>query len=120
MFIMADDGSQNMFLYEPTFNTIKQVKNNVPAWKSKRRYNFGFKPLHGLVPVIIFGRKIVLRFNNGIWTVTQNNNYKTKIINVYIVCELDTWPRVLLLNLALKNCLFALHYNYDNSYFFDY
>ena len=34
-----DDGSQNMFVYQPTFTTMKQVNNNVSIWKSKWKYN---------------------------------------------------------------------------------
>ena len=37
----------------------------------------------------------------------EQNNYATKILNGYIVYDLDTWPKILLNNLKLKNCLFG-------------
>ena len=36
----------------------------------------------------------------------EKNNYLTKIVNVYIVCDLDAWPRNLTNNFKFKNCLF--------------
>ena len=37
----------------------------------------------------------------------EPNNYLTKIVNVYIVHDLDTWPRNPTNNFKLKNCLFG-------------
>ena len=37
----------------------------------------------------------------------QQNNYTTKIVNAYIVCDLDAWPNNPLNNFKLKNCLFC-------------
>ena len=34
----------------------------------------------------------------------EQNNYLTKIVNVYIVYELDTWPRNPTNNFKFKNC----------------
>ena len=77
-----------MFVFQPTFSIIKQVSNNIFAWKSKGIYNSERKPLQDLAPVIIYlGHKIVLQFNSSILPVTQNN-YKTKFANVYIVYDL--------------------------------
>ena len=35
----------------------------------------------------------------------EQNNYTAKIINDYIVYDLDGWPEILLNNFKLKNCL---------------
>ena len=35
------------------------------------------------------------------------NNYLTKNVNVYIVYDLDTWPRNPTYNFKFKNCLFG-------------
>ena len=35
----------------------------------------------------------------------EQNNYAAKIVNAYTVYELDTWPKILLNNFKLKNCL---------------
>ena len=36
----------------------------------------------------------------------EQNNYWSKLVNVYIVYELDAWPRYLTSNFKFKNCLF--------------
>ena len=37
--------------------------------------------------------------------VVEQNNYLVKIVNVYIVYDLDAWPKILLRDFTLKNCL---------------
>lgn len=86
-----------MFLYQPAFNNIniKHEDNeyNVPAWKSKGIYIFELRMLHDLAAIILcYGHKIILRFCNGVLTITQSN-YKTKIVNVCISYDLDVWPK---------------------------
>ena len=39
--------------------------------------------------------------------VVKQNNHKSKTVNVYIVYDLDYWPKAPLRNLTLKNCLFG-------------
>ena len=46
-----------------------------------------------------------MKFNRDPLVVEQNN-YTIKIVNAYIVFELDTWPNNSLRNFILKNCLF--------------
>ena len=36
----------------------------------------------------------------------EQNNYLTKIVNVFIVYDSDAWPRISLKKFTLKNCLF--------------
>ena len=31
----------------------------------------------------------------------------TKTVKAYIVCDLDNWPKIVLINFTLKNCLFG-------------
>ena len=38
----------------------------------------------------------------------EKNNYLTKIVNVYIVYDLNAWPKIPLRNVTLKNCLFGV------------
>ena len=37
----------------------------------------------------------------------EQNNYLIKIVNVHIVYDLGDWPKILLRNFTLKNCLFG-------------
>ena len=50
--------------------------------------------------------KIGIKFNN-ISLVIGQNNFTTKILNAYIVSDIDNWPKILLGNFTLKNCLFG-------------
>ena len=52
------------------------------------------------------GYKIRIQFNKSVLVIEQNN-YATKIVNAYIVYDLDKWPRILFNNFELKNCLFG-------------
>ena len=46
-----------------------------------------------------------MQFNNTPLVIEQNN-YTTKNVNVYIVYDLNNWPKIPLRNFRLKNCLF--------------
>ena len=52
------------------------------------------------------GYRTGIKFNNSVLVVEQNN-YASKIVNVYIVCDEDTWPKNPLNNFTLKKCLFG-------------
>ena len=45
----------------------------------------------------------------------EQNNYWTKVVDAYIVYDLDAWPKVLLDNFKLKNCLFGATSKLKNS-----
>ena len=47
-----------------------------------------------------------IKFDNSV-LVVEKNNYIRKIANIYIVYDLDTYPKNPLNNFALKNCLFG-------------
>ena len=50
--------------------------------------------------------RIGIKFDKEPLAVEQNN-YLTKIVNVYIVYDLDAWPKVMLRNFTLKKCFFG-------------
>ena len=45
----------------------------------------------------------------------EQNSYSTKIVNVYIVYDLDAWPRNPTNNFKFKNCLFGATIIVKNS-----
>ena len=49
--------------------------------------------------------RIGIKFDKDSLTVEQNN-YLTKIVNVYIGYDLEAWPKISLRNFTLKNYLF--------------
>ena len=48
-----------------------------------------------------FKKKIGIQFNNTPLVIEQNN-YKSKIKNIYVVYDLDNWPNILFRNFTLK------------------
>ena len=54
----------------------------------------------------LFEYKLRKKFNKDPLVVEQNN-YISKIVNAYIIYDLDTWPNNLLRKFTLKNCLFG-------------
>ena len=106
----SDDGS--LFVYQSTFNVL-ELKNDkgrkyIISWKSKGLYNSKLIALHGafLSNVKYFRNKIEIQFNNE-QNVIEHNDYKTKILTVYIVYDLDNWPKNPHRFFILKICLFG-------------
>ena len=58
--------------------------------------------------------RIRIKFNKDPLAVEQNN-YLTKIVNFYIVYDLDAWPRNPTNNFKFKNCLFRATRTLKNS-----
>ena len=53
-----------------------------------------------------FGNKIGIHLNNTPIVIEQIN-YARRVVNVYIVYDLDNWSKNLLRDLTLKICLFG-------------
>ena len=108
--IFGDDGSQSMFVYQSTFSTLQL---------QKERALIKFLVAHQKVCIILlifsniliflysikfFGYKIEIKFDKDPLVVEQNK-YATKIVNAYIVYELDALPKNSLHNFTLKKLL---------------
>ena len=61
-----DDGFQNMFVYQPTFNTLELKTDYVIGRKSKGLPESKLLPLHGafLPNIKYFGYKTEMQFDN--------------------------------------------------------
>ena len=46
----------------------------------------------------------------------EQNNYLTKIVNIYIFYDLDAWPKIPLINFTIKSCLFGEISIIENSH----
>ena len=96
-----------MFVYQRTFDTLELKKDKgtdyVLSWKSNGVYNSKLKPLYTAFShsIKISGYKMGIKFDKDRLAV-QQNNYLTKIANVYIVYELYNWPNVPFKNFTLK------------------
>ena len=110
--VFDDHGSQNMFVYQLILSMLQLQTNKdtdyVIIWKSKWLFTSTPSPLHiaSLNIIKLFECKMRVKFDKEPLTVEQKN-YATKILNTYIVYELDTWPKISLNKFTLKNCLFG-------------
>ena len=50
------------------------------------------------------GYKMGVKFDKDPFAIEQNN-YLTKIVNIYVVYDLEAWPKITLRNFTVKNCL---------------
>ena len=55
---------------------------------------------------MLSGYKMRVKFDKDPLAVEQNN-YLTKIVNAYIIYDLDARPKLLLRHFTLKSCLFG-------------
>ena len=101
-----------MFVYQSTFVSLElKVNKNteyIIDWKSKDLHKSKRLPLHGsfLPNRKYFMPKIAIQFNDTPLVVEQSN-YATKIVNAYIVYDLDDWRKISLGIFIIKNCLFG-------------
>ena len=111
IYFTSNNGSQNTFAYHPTLDASELKKdegtNDVLSWKLKGVYKSKLKPLY---PAFLYSIKrseyrIGIKFDKDPLTVEQDN-YLSKIVNVYIDYDLDAWPRNSTNNFKFKNCLF--------------
>ena len=120
VYFTSNDGSQNTFVYQPTLDALELKKDKgtdyVLSWKSKGVFNSKLKPLYTafLHSIKLSEYRIGTKFDKDLLAIEQNN-YLTKIVNVYIVCDLDAWPRNPTNNFKFKNCLFGATYVIKNS-----
>ena len=95
IYFTSDDGSQDMSVYLPKLDKLELKKDRgtdyVLSWKSKKVYTSKLKPLYTafLHSITLSGYKIGIKFDKDPLAV-EPNNYLTKIINGYIVYDLDT------------------------------
>ena len=107
IYFTSNDGSQNTFVYQPTLDRLELKKDKgiyyVLSWESKGVYNTKLKPLNtAFINSIKFvGYNMGLKFDKDPLDVEQNN-YLTKIVNVYIVYNLDARQKFRLEDLNQK------------------
>ena len=90
MYFIRSVGSQNAFAYQPTLGTLELKKDKGTGyfltWKSKGVYNSKLKLLYfaSLHSIKLSECKMGIKFDKNLLAVEQNN-YLTKIANIYIV-----------------------------------
>ena len=88
----------------------------VLSWKSKGVFNSKLKPLYTafLNSIKLHEYRIGIKFDKDPLAVEQKI-YLTKIVNVYIVYDLDAWPRNPTNNFKFKNYLIGENNAVKNS-----
>ena len=120
MYFTSNDGSQNTFVYQPTLDTLELKKDKgadyIHGWKSTGVHNSKLKPLYTafLNSIKLSAHKMGIQCDKDPLAVEQNN-YITKIVNVYIVYNLAAWPRNPTNNFKSKNFLFGVTYIVKNG-----
>ena len=110
IYFTSNDGFQNTFVYPPTLDTLELKKDKGTAyifsWKSKGVFNSKLKPLYTtfLNSIRLSEYRIGIKFEKDSLTVEQNN-YSTKIVNVFIVYDLGSCSKNPTNNFKFKNCL---------------
>ena len=100
------------FVYQPTLKALEIKKEKgtdyVHSWKPKGVYNSKLKSLYAafLNSIKLSEYRIGIKFDKEPSALEQND-YLTKIVNVYIVYHLHVWPRNSAYNFKFKNCLFG-------------
>ena len=88
-----------MFVYQPTNDTLELRKDKgtdyLIGWKSKEVYT---SKITSLYTVFLHNTKfsvykIRVQFNNNVLVIEQNN-FAAKIVNTYIVYDLDDLPKI--------------------------
>ena len=112
IYFTSNGGSQNIFVYQPTLDTLELKKDKgtdyVLSWKSKGVFNAKLKQLYTafLHSIKLSEYNIGIIFDKDPLAVEQNN-YLGKIVNVYIAYNLDAWPINPINNFKFKNLSFG-------------
>ena len=88
-YFISNDESQNTFVYQPTLDVLELKKDKdtdyVLSWKSNEVFNSKLKPLYTALLNSIKNWQDPLA--------VEQSNYLSKIVNAWIVYDLDAWPR---------------------------
>ena len=70
------------------------VTDCILDWKSEGSYTSKLKPLYNVFvhSIKLSGCRMGIKFHRDPLALEQNN-YFSKIVNVYIVCDLDAWAK---------------------------
>ena len=105
-----------MFVYHVTCNTLETRALNKLLLRNKLLFKYNLKTLFNLFSPRLkrLGYKVGIKLLNDS-LVVENNNYLTKIVNFYIVYDLDYWPRIqfntFMLMIKVSICIVVTQYH---------
>ena len=105
-----------MFVYHVTCNTLETRALNKLLLRNELLFKYNLKTLFNLFSPRLkrLGYKVGIKLLNDS-LVVENNNYLTKIVNFYIVYDLDYWPRIqfntFMLMIKVSICIVVTQYH---------
>ena len=103
--------TQNYLVFQPMYRYFRLITNtsNILSWKSKGFSNEKFNPPNGnFSPSIDYvGNKITVKFNGSCLKQSYKISYThKKIVNIYVVYEINKKDNTIISDPTLENCLF--------------
>ena len=112
MYFTDNDGYQNYLAFAPMLSSIildgnKKISNWLSTGISSEKIKLFVNNLEPTMFNLVIGR-VNLKFNNSVLVQKSSSSlYSIFILNLYIVYEVNTWPRNPANNFTLKQCLFG-------------
>ena len=112
MYFMGNDGYQNFLVFAPMLSSLtldnhKKVTDWILIAVSPEKIKPFYTSLEKAMCNVV-NNKVILMFNNSVLVQKGSSSlYITFILNLFIVYELNNWPRNPSNIFALKSCLFG-------------
>ena len=108
----GEDGTQNYLVFQPMYRYFRLMTNtsNILSWQSKGLSNESITPPNtNISPSIDYvGNKIRIKFNGSCLKQSNKISYThKKIVNIYIVYEINKKNNTITSDPTLENCLFG-------------
>ena len=107
-----EDGTQNFLVFQPMYRYFRLITNtpNILPWQSEGLSNENFNPPNtNFSPLIHYvGNKIRVKLNGSCLKQSNKISYThKKIVNIYIVYEINKKDNTIISDPLLENCLFG-------------
>ena len=112
MYFTSNDRSQHIFGHQLVLDSLelKKAKVLIMVVVGNQKNYMILKLSHYILLSWVVQNfpknRLGIKFDKGSLASEQNNDL-SKIVNTYIVYDIDTWPRNLTKNIKFKNCLFG-------------
>ena len=108
----GEDSTQNYLVFQPMYRYFRLITNtsNILSWQPKGLSNQNFDPPNtNISPSIDYvGNKIRVKFNGSCLKQSNKISYThKKIVNIYIVYEINKKDNTKISDPTLQNCLFG-------------
>ena len=110
-----NDGAQLYLIFQPIYKTITTfsgLSDKISGCESKRFSNEKFKPPYTankslFLELVWYNSRIKLKFKGSCLKQDQAAFTPNNVVNLFVVYELDSWPRNFDTNFTLGGCMFG-------------